>query len=1701
MEARNPFFLDVFDGLAARMPDAVAVEFRGTRLTYRELADRAGALAAELARQGVERGAVVGIATRPSLDLPVAVLAVLRTGAAWLPLDPAYPADRLAHMAADARLELVVGDAGLPGPAPVPDVRTIDPAQGSDPAGPRAAVEDGQLAYVIYTSGSTGRPKGVALLQRGLANLIAAQAEAFGAGPGHRVLQFAPTSFDASVFETVMALATGATLVLAPREDIAPGPGLGDFLRERRISHLTVPPSVLATLPDTDLPDLEVLVCAGEALPEPLAERWLPGRRMFNAYGPTETTVWATVAELAPGGGKPSIGRAIAGAHTAVVDAELRPVPDGTPGELLVGGLGVARGYLHRPDLTAERFVPDPDGGRPDALRYRTGDLVVRRPDGDLEFLGRIDHQVKIRGFRIEPDEIARRLAEHPDVADSVVTAPDLGAGPRLVGYAAPAPGAVLDPARLRAHLAALLPAHMVPDTVLVLERMPLTPSGKIDREALPLPGRAEPLDAGQEPATPTERALAAILADLLAVDRVARDDDFFALGGHSLLAGRLASRVRSELHRELPLRQIHEARTVAAMAAHLDSPDAAPAVPRITAAADRALGVPVPLSFPQERIWYLEELAPGNLAYNAQATIRLRGPLDPAALNATLTEIVRRHDVFRTAFRAVDGQPRQIPLAPMDVDLPLHDLSDEPDEAAREKRAEEIVRRTVDAPFDLAAPPLARWVLIRHTAEDHTLVHVEHHLVHDGWSYALFLHELQDIYPALAAGRPSPLPEPPIGYTDFSRWQRAWLQGAVLDGYLDHWTRELAGVPAALELATDHPRPADQSFAGAAVRIDLPSGLARALRSHARSRGVTLYTAMLTGFAALMSRYSGQHDLVVGTGMANRRLAEIEQMMGMVVNTVPLRVDLSGAPGFDLLAQRVHATAGRAHQWQDTPLDRLVEALDLPRDPSRNPLFQVMFSFHDSQLPDLEFAGLSGSVLERHNGSAKTDLNVVVLPRAEQRAGHGVADDDAPITLIWEYATDLFEPETVRRMVGHYFTLLAAALDDPELPYDRLDLLPEAERRRVLDAAAGPATAYGADRTIGGLFAEQAARHPDKVALVYGERSATYRELDEESNRIAHLLRRRGVGRDTPVGVLLERGDRMVTALLAVLKAGGGYVPLDPGYPRERIAAMLADTEAPVVLTRADLTGLVPAGTAEPLALDALAEELAAAPATAPETDATPDGLAYILFTSGSTGRPKGVMVEHRSVLRLVSATDYVAFGPDECFPQIADASFDALTFEVWGALLHGGTLAVIDTEEVLTPGGLGRALRRHGATSMFITSALFTEVMGTHPDTFAGLRHLLVGGDVLNLARIRQLLERPADGRPAHLLNGYGPTETTTFAVCHPIRDLPADATSVPIGRPIANTTGYVLDRHLRPVPTGVPGELYVGGPGVARGYAGRPGLTAERFLPDPFAADGSRMYRTGDMVRTRPDGSLDFLGRADHQVKIRGFRIEPGEVEAALAAHPAVRQTAVLVDDAPSGRRLVAYLVPADAPLPVAELRDFLAAALPPYLLPAAYVQLPAMPLTASGKIDRAALPPVGDQDLAADDRVEPRTATERELAGLVAELLGVAAIGATDDFFALGGNSLLAMRTVARVNELHRTEVPLRRFLQLPTVARLAAEVDAARAAADTPAADTDGDGVQAPAAGYGEDLLDRLHELSDDEVEALLRDLAENEVER
>ncbi|MDQ0815166.1 amino acid adenylation domain-containing protein [Streptomyces sp. B3I7] len=1650
--ADSGHFLDKFLRQVAATPDLPAVEFGDRHLTYAELDARAAASAARLHSLGVGPGATVGVLLEPSLDLVTSVLAVARAGAAWLPLDPSYPADRLSYMISDSGAMLVIADTDAPGWLRSLGIPLADPADDTPPAEslPLPRLRPESAAYVIYTSGSTGRPKGVTLTQRGLANLTDAQRSTFTVDPGHRVLQFASPSFDASVFELAMALCSGATLVLPPRRDVLYGPGLGDFLAEARITHITLPPSVLAMVPERELPHLETIVCAGEALPQQLVDRWAPGRAMFNAYGPTEITVWASVSRTAPGGGKPVIGRAVDGVRLHVLDESLRPVVPGEPGELVVGGEGVARGYIGRPALTADRFVPDPDA--PGERAYRTGDLVRMTPEGELEFLGRIDQQVKLNGFRIELDEIAAVLREHPAVRDVAVVVGRVSDEDRLVGYVV-APSA--NPLELREFAAGRLPHFMVPSVVLI-DRLPLLPNGKLDRSALPAPDRASLglSDGGAEARTDTERRLADITAEFLGIDGVGVDDDFFLLGGHSLLAGRLAARVRSEFGTELPISSIYEQRTVARMAAELDRLGlSAPALPPVVRVPrDR----PLPLSFPQERIWFLEQLSPGNLAYNAQATIRLRGPLDAEVLGATITEVVRRHEIFRTAFSTIDGAPVQEVRPPMTVPLPVVDLQDVP-EAEQERRTEEVVRDTIRRPFELTDPPLARWLLIRHAADDHTLVQVEHHFVHDGWSFGVLLDEIRAIYPELAAGRPSPLPEPPIQYADFAAWQRAWMRDEVLDRHLEYWKNHLKDAPLVLDLPTDRPRPRVPSFHGAALRVELPAELSRALRESSERSGVTLFASMLTGFAALLSRYSGQSDLVVGTGAANRRLAETERMLGMVVNTLPLRLDTSGSPGFGSLRRRVSDVLVETSDWQDVPLDRLVEAVAPPRVPSINPLFQVMFSFHNAIVPDLEFGGVRGTVLERHNGSSKMDMNIVVVPRSQQRAGREDHPDRDRITLIWEYASSLFDEDTVRRMVDQYITLLRSAVADPERPMDRIGLESGADtdRDRALVAAGSGERVEFSGGLLTDLVDAVAARAPHAPAVTDSRSTLTYAELTGRANHLAARLREAKVAPDTPVGLWMDRSAEMTITLLAILKAGGAFLPLDPDLPVGRVKTLLTDAGAPVICVdghRAQALTTTPTeATGALTVLDCGPGTLTRSSPTPPDNTITGDNLISVYYTSGSTGTPKGVASTHTGwTNRMQWMQAQYPLTPGDTVLHKTVLSFDDSAVEIFWPLIAGATVVMLPPGLHRDPRAIADWSNNHHITALhFVPSMLnlFLDEITPTRQPLTHLRHVISSGEALRPDLVTKFHQRLAH-TPAHLHNQWGATEVSIDSTSHTCTPQDEQTPDVSLGNAIANNQVLILDEHLNPVPDGVPGELYLGGTGLARGYLHDPRKTAAAFLPHPYH-HGERLYRTGDRGIRRPDGRLTFLGRTDSQVKIRGIRIEPAEIEHTLRRHPAIRDAVVTKwEPAPGDQRLAAYITlhhpTTDNNTLTTDINTHLADRLPLYMIPSTLTVLDHIPVNANGKTDHHALPrPTTDTHTPTTRANGP---AEELIARTWSDVLNRPDLDIHANFFALGGHSLLATRIISRLRTTLSPDIPLALIFDNPTIHTMATALE-------------------------------------------------------
>ncbi|MDN3359018.1 non-ribosomal peptide synthase/polyketide synthase [Actinomadura sp. DC4] len=1603
---------DLFAAQVARTPDAVAVVCEDEQVSYAELDARANRLAHWLRGQGVGAESLVGLCLPRGVEMVAAILGVWKAGGAYVPLDPDHPAERLEFMRADSGAQVVLGRSGL-GPADLPE------------DAPRVRIAPGQLAYVIYTSGSTGRPKGVAVSYAALANLVAALVPVMGAGPGVRVLQFASFSFDASVLDLAVTLAAGGTLVVASSAERADMAALTRLVRETGVEAMSVVPSLLEVLDPAELPGPSRLLVGAEPISLAQARAWSRGRCLVNTYGPTEATVMVTTGPVDGSGPVVPMGSPVAGMRVFVLDAFLKPAPVGVTGEVYIAGAQLARGYVGRPEWTAERFVACPFGGR----MYRTGDLARWTAEGRLVFAGRADEQVKIRGFRIEPGEVQSALAAHPQVAQAaVVVREDTPGDRRLVGYVVPA-GPEEETraltAGVRAFVAGRLPDYMVPAAVIALDTLPVTANGKLDRRALPAPEYDE--GAGREPVTVQEELLCQVFAQVLGLSGVGVDDDFFLLGGHSLLATRLVSRVRAVLGVELPLREFFEAPTVAGLAARLGDADQGRTALTPVARPER-----VPLSYAQRRLWFIDQLDGPSPTYNVCMGLRLSGALDRGALAEAFLDVLDRHEVLRTVFPSVDGEPYQHVVEPDGLSWEPEFVQIAPDELA------ETMAEASRHAFDLSAEiPIRVW-LFGVGPDEHALVLVVHHIATDGWSAGPFARDLTDAYAARCAGR-APEWEPlPVQYADYALWQRELLgdesdAGSVLSRQVAYWRAALAGVPEEPALPFDRPRPAVASHEGHRAPLDLPAGVHARLREVAREHGVTVFMVLQAALAVTLSRLGGDTDVPIGSVVAGRLDEALDDLVGFFVNTLVIRSDLSGDPSFGELLGRVREASLGAYAHQDVPFERLVEELAPVRSMARHPLFQVMLTLQNNaqavlDLPGVRASGMTGGSAGALAMAAKFDLEIAAAETFD--AGGAPAGVRGAVTV----AADVFDAESAVRIAGWFRRVAETVVAAPTTRLSAVDVLGAPERRRVLREWNDTAVELSG-RGLPELFEAQTAATPDRPAVVSADGTLTYAELNARANRLAWALVERGVGPENLVGVVLERSPELVVALLAILKAGGAYLPIDRDHPAERVAFMLADAAPAVVLTAGglDLPTDAPRIDLDAITLDAFSS--ADLPARA-----GPAHPAYVNYTSGSTGTPKAVVVPHRAVERLVHGPDFVRWEVDDVVAQMAPVSFDAATLEIWGPLLNGAAVAIVPPGR-FSPSDLKAFLAEYRVTVLWLTAGLFHEAVDADVESFAGLRYLLAGGDVLSVPRCRTVLERLPQVR---LLNGYGPTENTTFTTVGRVTVEDLDrGTGVPIGPPIANTRVYVLDEALRPVPVGVAGELYVTGAGLARGYLGRPGLTAERFVACPF---GGRMYRVGDLVRWLPDGRLDFLGRTDDQVKIRGFRIEPGEVEAALLAHPGVSQVAVVVrEDTPGEKRLVAYLVPAaPAEASPSEMRDFAAERLPGYMVPSAVVVLDALPLNPNGKLDRKALP---EPEFHAGTGRGPATLEEEVLCQAFAQVLGLDGIGVDDDFFKLGGHSLLATRLVSRVRTILGVELEIRTLFEAPTVAGLAARLTA------------------------------------------------------
>ncbi|RKI03638.1 amino acid adenylation domain-containing protein [Corallococcus sp. AB038B] len=1660
---------------AALAPDSLAIASDGRQWTYGMLERQARVLARRLRQLGVGPDVRVGVLMHRSPEQVLALLGVLKAGGAYVPMDPDAPR---------ARLEALLEDVGAAVVLTTPELRSRLPASARVLDDVTAAAHDvpdtsldvtpdaDHLAYVIYTSGSTGRPKGVQLTHGGLAHFAGWYQRTFGLSPSARATHLSTPVFDASVLEVWPALIAGASLHL-PGDDVRAMPErLVAWLAAERITHTFLTTALAEGVLGQAWPQslaLRELTTGGDQLHRrPSAHTPF---RVTNLYGPTEGTVAATFAPVESGdvaSGLPTIGRPLDGVRVHMLDAELRSQPLGVAGELCIGGPGVARGYLDRPDLTARAFVPDPFSAVPGARLYRTGDLARLLPEGELQFLGRLDHQVKLRGFRIELGEIESVLQRHPDVRQCVVAVRDEPpAGKRLVAYVVAAPDAVLTGAALREHVRRELPEVMCPAAFVLLPALPLTPTGKVDRQALPAPElerSTSPEDAA--PRTATEQSLAGLWAELLG-GAVGLHEDWFAMGGHSLLAARLLARVREVFGVELPLRTLFEAPTVASLAARIDGGVRAPVRgPTLTHRKDRA--PEAPLSYAQERLWFLDQLEPGDARYHLPAAVRLQGPLDVAALRRGLDEVVRRHEALRTTFSQHQGRAVQRVHAHVPFELPEVDLGGLSPEA-RDAEVHRLAKHEARAPFPLAQGPLLRGRLLRLGPDEHVLLLTLHHIVADGESVAVLLRELGALYAAFSTGVPPALAPLPLQYIDFALWQREWLADGVLERQLAHWKQRLAGAPGVLELPTDRPRPAVRTLAGGRHAVHLPAALAGGLAELGRREGATPFMTLLAAFQTLLLRYTGQDDLVVGCPLSNRTRVETEGLIGFFVNTLPLRTDASGNPSFRQLLGRVRESVLAAHEHQDVPFEKLVEALAVERDLGRTPLFQVAFSYQDAPLPSRALQGLRLTLLESESAPAKFDLNLA-LERGE----------DGRLTARFEYDADLFDAASIARLAGHFQELLTSIAADPDGRVGDLSLMTAEERHTLLHGWNPRPVAPPSHVPVHSRFGAWAERTPDALAVAFAGESLTYGQLEARANRLAWHLRGLGVGPDVPVSLCLERSTAFVEAALGVLKAGGAYVPLDPSAPPERLQSILEDVRAPVLLASRNTAALA----LPPDCRCLLAEDgfgAAGAPAHAPPELTGPRHLAYVIYTSGSTGRPKGVELEHAGLAHLVDWHQRTyALTPEDRTTQAAGPAFDAAVWELWPTLTAGASLHIVEDEVRGVPERLVAWLTDERITRCFLPTPLAEAVLTQPWPAHAALRTLLTGGDRLHRGA--------PEGTPFQLINHYGPTECTVVATSGQVS---AGAVNPPIGRPIANTQAYVLDARQQPVPVGVPGELWLGGLGLARGYLNRPELTARAFVPHPFdARDGARIYRTGDRVRFLPDGALEFLGRADTQVKLRGLRLELGEVESLAMEHPAVRQAiATVSEEGPGGKRLVLHAVVAPGQACTeGDLKAHLRRRLPESLVPSAILFLDALPLTLNGKVDRRALPAPDATPRA--DGVAPRDATEQRLADIWTELLGAPRVGVHDDFFELGGNSLLATQVISRVRESFGVDVPLRSAFEARTVAALAQVVSRQAEVRKQPVLT-----ARAPA-----EALPRVEGLSEAELDALIAELESGEIE-
>ncbi|WP_373526933.1 amino acid adenylation domain-containing protein [Nostoc sp.] len=1664
----------LFEKQVEETPERIAVNCENTQLTYQELNEKANQLARFLQNLGIKKGEIVGVLKERDINFLIGILAIYKAGGAYVPIDSQYPSDRIKYMVSNSEVRIILTDSFCLDiftdfresclylkhlicldSTNNPHIHNINIYNQSDfnhlPNDNLVAINAAtDLAYMMYTSGSTGLPKGAIVRHDGAINHIYAQFDELELTADFCFLQSAPASTDISVWQFLAPLLIGGKTVIVDSESGFIPDKLFKVLKEKRITVVELVPAVFGGLIDYIyqlppekrlLPDLKWMMVVGEPVSVQRVNQWLnlyPKITIADAYGPTEAaddiTQFIIDKPLLENQRTVSIGQPLANLNIYIIDREMQLVPIGFPGEICVAGIGVGDGYWKNEEKTKLSFVPNtikklPSGNRD--LIYKTGDLGRWLPNGNIEFLGRIDNQVKIRGFRIELEEIEAVIRQHLAVRETVVIVREDTGDKRLVAYIVLQSDSQDLPenliSELRNLLKARLPQQMIPSAFVVLESLPLAPSGKVDRRALPAPDFTQLQNESTfvAPGTPIQEMLVGIWAEVLGLEKVSIHDNFFELGGHSLLATRVISKVRQIFEVELPLRRLFEQPTVASLATLIEKNIKAgigleiPPIERIFRDEELIL------SFAQQRLWFLTQLQPDSPFNNISAAFCLQGQLNQQALQESLNEIVRRHEVLRTNFKTVAGRPIQIISSEATLLLPIVDLSELPPDL-QEIQIEQLAQIEAQQPFNLQTDLMIRAKLLRLGEQEHIALLTLHHIASDGWSIGVFVQELSTLYQSFRIAQLPSLSEVPIQYVDFAAWQRNWLVGKVLDSQLAYWRQHLDGAPALLNLPTDHPRPAVQSFRGANYTFEISPEQSAALKTLSQEQGCTLFMTLLAAFKTLLYRYTGSEDIVVGSPIANRTHAEIERLIGFFVNTLVLRTKLEGNLTFEELLSRVREVALGAYSHQDLPFDVLVEELQPHRSLSYTPLFQIMFVLQNAPMSEIELSGLNLSLLESDSATAKFDLTLFVEETTSGLIG------------TFEYSTDLFEAETIHRMAEHLQTLLAGIVTDFQQQLWELPLLNETEKTQLAKWN-DTQIKYPLEKCIHQLFEAQVERTPDAVAVICKEEELTYRELNQRANQLAHYLQKLGVSSEVLVGICVEPSLDMIVGLLGILKAGSAYLPLDPAYPQQRLAFMLSDARVSFVISHSSFVNKFDKITV--VCIDTDWNKIAQESLENPVSNTTGDNLAYVIYTSGSTGKPKGVLGLHRgAVNRFHWMWETYPFTEGEVCCQKTSLNFVDSVWEIFGSLLQGVKTVIVGDRIVKNLPQFVETLANHNVTRLVLVPSLLRVLLDSDSNLQARLPKLkfwVISGEALSIDLLHKFRQTLPD---SILLNLYGSSEVSADVTCCSITPKDQLPERVAIGRAIANTQIHLLDKYLQTVPIGVAGELYISGAGLARGYLNQPELTAERFI----LKSGRRLYKTGDLARYQGDGNLEFLGRIDHQVKLRGFRVELGEIEAVLRQHPRVGEAVVVVRENEPVQQLVAYIVfDSQQVINISELHRLLKEKLPEYMLPSAFVMLEALPLLPNGKVNYQALPLPENVRPELEQKLQlPQTEVEQIIASIWQEVLRVDEVGIHDNFFELGGHSLLLIQVYSKLQQKFQRDFSLVEMFQYPTINYLA-----------------------------------------------------------